>query len=197
MNPELKILQCEAMKIIHFMLPLFFAACNFNQMAEINESETAGFNGSFEDVQNGIPTNWYIYQPSNDKVNAEIVFDSINPPNGKQSLKFEIKNCSPIGGWHSPGIFTEVDCENGKTYQVSFWLKKQGCTHMIRMDCWKGGTEDINHPKKWITNTDTIPTWKKFDYEFTFNKDLNRFRFELNILTPGTLWIDDVRIVKK
>lgn len=197
MKPEFQIHQCDFIKIIHFILPLFFVACSFNQMAEINESETAGFNGSFEDVQNGVPTNWYIYSPSNDKENAEILFDTFNPPDGKQSLKFEIKNCSPVGGWYSPGIFTEVDCENGKTYQVSFWQKKQGCTHMIRMDCLKGGTKDINHPKKWITNNETIPTWKKFEYEFTFSENYDWFRFELNILSPGTLWIDDVRVELK
>jgi len=197
MKPELKILQCEAMKIIHFMLPLFFAACNFNQIARITESETAGLNGSFETAQNGLPVNWYIYKPGIDKPNAKLVIDSVNPCEGKQSLKFVVTECSSVGGWHSPGIFTEVDCENGKTYQVSFWLKNQGCMHMIKMDCWKGGTEDRNHPKKWITNNDNIPEWKKFEYEFTFNNDTDRFRFELNILTPGTLWIDDVRIEKK
>ena len=65
------------------------------------------------------------------------------------------------------------------------------------MDCWQGGTEDVNHPKNLISNNDTIPDWKKFEFEFTFNEDLDRFRFELNILTPGTLWIDDVQLVKK
>jgi len=187
----------RAEKLAFIILSFLLTGCNSNPFSLLIESKTAGFNGSFETTQNGLPVNWYIYKTTFDNGNAELVIDTINPYDGKQSLKFVITKCLSVGGWHSPGIFTEVDCENGSTYQVSFWIKNLGCKYTIKMDCWKGGTEDVNHPEKLITDNDTIPEWKKFEYEFTFDNDLNRFRFEMNILTPGVLWIDDVRIEKK
>ena len=60
-----------------------------------------------------------------------------------------------------PVFSRNMPAETGKTYQVSYWIKNQGCKYMIRMDCLKLGTEDINHPKKWIDNSDTIPELAK------------------------------------
>jgi hypothetical protein len=171
--------------------------CNLNSFSTIIEEQAAGFNGSFEIAKEGLPVNWYVYKPTIDTTQTKLVYDTIAPHQGNQSLKFSVSKCSSVGGWHSPGIFQETAVEPGKTYMVSFWIKNDGCKNIIRMDCFKSGTENPDHPKKWISCNNSIPDWQKFEYEFTFNNDLNQFRFELNILSPGTFWIDDILIVKK
>ena len=183
--------------IVLQILVFLLAGCNINPYSSVNEDKSAGFNGSFEIVKEGLPVNWNIYKPTVDTAQAKFFFDTFQPPQGKQSLKIVVSKCSSEGGWHSPGIFQEMPAETGKTYLVSYWIKNQGCKYMIRMDCFIAGTEDVNHPKKWITYSDTIPDWQRFEYEFTFSNDLNQLRFELNILSPGTFWIDDIRIEKK
>ncbi len=37
-------------------------------------------------------------------------------------------------------------------------------------------------------------TWREFEYTYTVPETYGNIRFELNILQPGTLWIDGVRI---
>jgi hypothetical protein len=181
---------------ISFSLFLTFG-CKLNPYSKLSEDKNAGFNGSFEIAKNGLPTNWYVYNPTLDSSQTELAFDTVSPHEGKQSLLFIVSGCSSIGGWYSPGIFQEIAVDTGKTYLVSFWIKNQGCKYMIRMDCLKAGTEDTNHPKKWISYSDTIPDWQKSEYEFTMSNELNLFRFELNILSKGKIWIDDIRIEKK
>lgn len=181
---------------ISFSLFLTFG-CKLNPYSKVTKDKNAGFNGSFEITKNGLPTNWYVYNPTIDTTQTILIFDTVFTHDGKQSLLFIVSECSLIGGWHSPGIFQEIAVDTGKTYLVSFWIKNQGCKYMIRMDCLKAGVEDINHPKKWISYSDTIPDWQKSEYEFTMNNELNIFRFELNILSKGKIWIDDIRIEKK
>jgi hypothetical protein len=163
------------------------AGCNFNSFSSVNKDESAGFNGSFEIVKDGLPVNWYVYKPAIDTTQTKLVCDTIAPHHGKQSLKFNVSKCSPVGGWHSPGIFQETAVEPGKTYVVSFWIKNHGCKNMIRMDCFKAGTEDPDHPRRWISCNDSIPDWQKHEYEFVFSNEFNQFRFEMNILSPGIL----------
>ncbi len=41
------------------------------------------------------------------------------------------------------------------------------------------------------TGTDV---WRQFEYVYDFPATDDTIRFELGIMRPGTLWIDDVRI---
>lgn len=173
---------------------LLMAGCMSGGMSTVRTDSNAGFNGSFEVVKDGLPANWYIYTPNGSRADYQLLFDTVDPVEGNQSLQFSVKSCSPTGGWYSPGIFNEIDVQTGKTYLVTFWVKNLGCKYMIRMDCFKKGTEDVNNPKKWITYSDTISHWQQFENSFVFNNELNRFRFELNILSPGKLWIDAVKV---
>jgi formate/nitrite transporter FocA (FNT family) len=45
--------------ILVFML----VGCNFNSFSTVKEDESAGFNGSFEIANDGLPVNWYVYKP--------------------------------------------------------------------------------------------------------------------------------------
>jgi hypothetical protein len=191
-------IQCLVSKLAVILLFsaifLQISGCMLHDMSTIRTNDSAGFNGSFEFVTDSLPANWYVYTPKSSQTDYHLVFDTADPVERNQSLLFSVKSCSPAGGWHSPGIFNEIDVETGKTYLVTFWVKNTGCKYMIRMDCFKKGTEDANNPKKWITYSDTISHWQKFEDSFVFDNELNRFRFELNILSPGKLWLDDVKV---
>lgn len=188
----------EHLKLIALIPLLLYSGCNFFEGAsELVTDTSAGFNGSFEVTREGVPVNWYIYRPTIDSSQARIVFDTILPYDGKQSLKFIIDSCSSVGGWHSPGIFNEMDVDTGSVYRVSCWIKNQGCRYMLRMDGFVFGNPKAPKETKWISFDADIDEWKQFEYTFTFIEGRNRFRFELNILSPGILWIDDIRIEKQ
>ena len=38
--------------------------------------------------------------------------------------------------------------------------------------------------------------WKLVETTYTIPTQMNRLRFELNVLSPGSFWIDDVKIEK-
>ena len=44
--------------------------------------------------------------------------------------------------------------------------------------------------------SETIREWRKFEYRHTIPATMEKLRFELNLLKPGTFWLDDVRIDK-
>ena len=158
--------------------------------------KTAGFNGSFEITKSGWPANWSIYKPSIKSGDAELVLDTTDAKDGKQSLKFVIHKCpecSESGGWHCPGIFQEKPAISEKSYKVSFWLKNQGCKFRVRLISIieKRNRSD----EKTVLETDeTFDAWRRYEYMYTICKDGTSFRFELNILSPGTLWIDDIKV---
>ena len=37
-------------------------------------------------------------------------------------------------------------------------------------------------------------TWREFVYTYTVPAHYSNIRFELNVMAPGTVWVDDVRI---
>jgi len=59
---------------------------------------------------------WLI--PSGD---FDIIIDTKEFKEGKQSLKFLIRECGSVGGWHSPGFMQQFNAIGGETYKVSFW----------------------------------------------------------------------------
>ena len=158
--------------------------------------KTAGFNGSFEITKSGLPANWAIYPPSIKSEDAELVLDTTDAKDGKQSLKFVIHKCpecSESGGWHCPGIFQEKPAISEKSYKVSFWLKNQGCKFKVRLESIIA-IRDYADSKTVLDTNETFDDWRRYEYMHTICKDGTSFRFELNILSPGTLWIDDIRV---
>jgi hypothetical protein len=148
-------------------------------------------NSGFEIVKKGLPVNWYFYTP--DKVpesDFNIVVDTVNYKEGKQSLKFVVRKCTGIGGWKSPGFFEDFSAKTGETYKVSFWMMNQGCHFQVRI----GSSEYMvgSHEETIIASKDNIDEWKYFEYNFTVHYD--RIRFEVNILSPGSIWFDDISI---
>ena len=167
------------------------------QMSEMETDKEAGLNGGFEVTKNGLPVNWLMYTPNTvPNSDFKITFDKNNFKEGKQSLMFDVKNCSSTGGKLSPG-FTNEFKESGQfegegNYELSFWIKNDGSKYRIN----SGGVSPMKgNMKKLIESDQSLKEWKYLKYEINVPK--NRYlRMELNILQPGIFWIDDIQIVK-
>lgn len=150
-------------------------------------------NGSFEIVKGGLPVNWHYYAmetvPNGD---FEIISDSTFFPKGRRSLKFQVRSCEAIGGWHSPGFFEEFKVRPGETYNISFWVINKGCDFKVIVGT---GMEGNPGPYMILVRTqEEYSEWKYFEYTFAIPPVNDNIRFEVNILSPGMIWFDDVRI---
>ena len=96
---------------------LLSTACT--KMSESITDDSVGLNGSFEYVKSGLPVNWLIYSsktiPSG---NYELIIDTTEYKDGKQSLHFMVNECSSTGGWHSPGFCNEFDAAKGDGWPI-------------------------------------------------------------------------------
>ena len=176
-------------------LILMFSGCI--QMSEKETDSSAGLNGGFEISKNDLPVNWLMYSPNTvPDADFKIELDKNTFKEGRQSLKFDVKKCSSTGGWGSPG-FTNEFSDSGQfegegIYKLSFWIKNDGSTY--RIDA--GGVAPMEGDMKILIEGDQqIEDWKYLEYEISVPKDWH-LRMQLNILQPGTFWIDDVQIVK-
>ncbi len=169
-----------------------FSGCT--RMSETIRDQSAGMNGGFEIVASGLPVNWLLYTPGTIPTgDYDLIIDTNDFKEGRQSLQFFVRNCSANGGWHSPGFSQQYDAIPGKKYKISFWVKNSGCEFIARIGCvsaFEGEYETV------IRTDVKIMEWEKYEYQYTMPEDkkFDNIRFELNILQPGTFWIDDIRI---
>ena len=176
------------------MLPLMaiiqWVGCT--EMSESVRDGSAGRNGSFEFTQSGLPVNWILYTPKTIPTgDYELIIDTTEFKDGKQSLKFLVHECSPTGGWGSPGFCQEYKATPGETYKVSFWAKNESSEFRVKIggvSASKGQYDTV------VKSRESIPDWKLFEYDYKMPMEFGTIRFELNILKPGTFWIDDVKI---
>ena len=166
--------------------------CSCTRMSKQIRDKTAGMNGSFEIAKSGLPVNWLVYTPTTVPTgDFDIIIDTTEYKDGKQSLKFLVRECSPVGGWWSPGFCNEYQALPGEIYRISFWIKNHESEFLIRI----GGVSVSKGEYDTIVNSDeTINDWQLFEYYYTIPEKMKAIRFELNILQPGTFWIDDLKI---
>ena len=166
--------------------------CGCNKMSESVLDESAGMNGGFEITESGLPVNWLVYTPKTIPTgDYDLLIDTGEYRAGKQSLKFVVRECSPDGGWHSPGFSKEYDATPGTSYTVGFWVKNDGAEFLAKIG---GVTATQGRYETIVRSSETITTWKHYEHEYTMPPEFDRIRFELNILRPGTFWIDEVTI---
>lgn len=188
-----KILNSGARFTMLFFLIMFTSCVS---MSDWEMDKSAGINGGFEIFRKGIPVNWLVFTPATVKPTAtfSISADSVNPSEGKVSLRFDVQSCDSMGDRHSPGICNEFPVEEGKTYLVRYRLRNTGCRIKVRlgaikMDAGKQFTAyDSNRP---------IKEWELIEQEIKVEKGLNRIRFVFNALTPGTCWLDDFTLTER
>jgi hypothetical protein len=71
----------------------------FKKTSESVEDESAGMNGGFEVTRSSLPVNWLVYAPTTiPQGDYELIIDTVDPKEGKQSLKFLVQECLPTGG---------------------------------------------------------------------------------------------------
>jgi hypothetical protein len=166
--------------------------CACHTMSEFMSDGSAGKNGGFEIVKSGLPVNWRVYTPKTlPSGDYDLIIDATEHQAGKQSLKFVVRECSPEGGWHSPGFSGEYDATPGAKYRIGFWVKNDGAEFLARIG---GLTATESRYETIVRSRETIAAWKHYQYEYTIPQDFKRIRFELNIVQPGTFWIDEVTI---
>ena len=116
------------------LFTLLFTVALLTYCSNLSESfidKSAGLNGSFEMSQNGLPVNWDMYSPATlPDADFNIIVDKEVYKEGKQSLRFDVRDCSAEGDWKSPG-FTNEFIETGRfegeaNYKVSFWVINDG-----------------------------------------------------------------------
>ena len=178
--------------IYSLLLILIFILSGCIQMSEKETDTSAGLNGGFEVSKNGLPVNWLMYTPNTVPAGKfKIILDKENFIEGSQSLKFEVEECTSGGGWGSPGFTNQFDSEKGSTYILSFWVKNNGAEFRVIA----GGVSPMTGDMKILIQTsEQINDWQQYEYSVPIAEEFDQIRLEVNILKPGTFWIDDVRI---
>jgi len=154
-----------------FLIITFFLISGCQKLSTGIKGDDNKMNGSFEIVKQNLPVNWYFYSPETvPEGDFDIIIDTTEYKEGKQSLKFQIRECSSIGGVLSPGFFEEFNAVPNETYKISFWIMNKGCdfkigiiaglyegfekTKLKREGLYKSVDEII------LTSRDSIDGWK-------------------------------------
>jgi hypothetical protein len=170
------------------------AACDSFSACKVDKA--AGFNGSFEFVKSGYPANWSIYHHPLNAGDADMSFDTADKVDGRQSLKFVVRKTNGVGGWGSPGLFQTSDAQAGRAYRISFWLKTRGAVVRLRFISEGARTSQMLTPINESIQAEETGgrSWRQFVYDYTVPAEFPTIRVEMNVVAPGTVWIDNVRI---
>lgn len=172
---------------------LFASRCTA-QMSESELDPSFGINGGFEHSKNGLPVNWLTYTNKTVKdADFDLVFDKSVIKEGKQSLKYVVRKCSGKSGRFSPGIAQEIPVKTGEEYEISFWTKNEGTEYLfniISVDAFNSSSG----PK--LQSADNSSEWIRHTYQYKIPAKMKNLRIELNIMKPGTFWIDGLAVKK-
>jgi len=197
-------------QIVSLSRPPRAAVASAQKLADLpdgamSETVTTGYNGSFEVTKSGLPVSWSFYTPRTvPKGDFDIVMDKTDFKEGEQSLKFVVRKCEPTGGRLSPGFFNEFhtnlsppgpfDTLPGETYKISFWAKNAGSEFVFKA---RGVSAKEGDKGAIISSKETFNEWRRFECTHTIPlKPKMHLRLELNVVQPGTFWIDDIQIVR-
>jgi len=173
---------------------LSFISC-MREMSESSMDPIVDYNGSFEEIKESLPINWLVYTSKTAGAgDFSITADTSTYADGNQSLKFLVNNCSPLGGWRSPGIAQEIPVTAGDTYHLSFFLKNEGTAFSVKISSVTA-FEGVEGPS--FQSSESINEWKKYEYVYQIPANMKRLRFEVNVLSEGVFWIDKVEIEKQ
>lgn len=180
--------QSVAKQLFCAILIAGIAACQSKETV----NNASDFNGGFELFEDGLPLNWIVYDREKTRLNDFDVFkDSVNFAEGKASLKFVVRDCSGKPGRYSPGLTGEIKAKADSTYKVSFKVKNNGCKWVVNVS----GVSAFNAgDTKVVTDSLTVSDWQSYECLYTMPEKMENIRFELNVLSPGQLNLDDVRI---
>ncbi|MBO6516890.1 MAG: hypothetical protein JJ975_10105 [Bacteroidia bacterium] len=175
-----------------FLLVLLSTLVSCKQLSESTASNDAVLNGSFETIEAGYPVNWNIYSSKTvPEGRFEVLLDSTDPQDGNVCLKFEVDSCSDKGGRFSPGLFSEVETKTGHTYKVSYYIQNAGCKYRVKTGMITNKNSQI---KTFIRQPGRDHEWVRHEHLIKIEQGFDRLRFELNVLSPGSLRLDNISI---
>lgn len=175
---------------LSLLLLLLAAGCLEN--STIARNAALDSNGGFEYGSEGKPTNWNVYHKALRGGKAELLLDTEDFREGKQSLKFVVSTTSGRAGWESPGIFQEIKVASGCVYRVSFWLKNSQCRFRVNVN---PVMEDApRQPVAVLTDEGVGNEWTEYSILCSTRDGEQLIRFELNITGPGILWLDGIEV---
>jgi hypothetical protein len=182
-------------------MPVLLTACNPISLREVDEA--AGPNGGFEVVRpirgvdgapEGLPVNWYFYAKPLLEGRARLTLDRNDPAEGLQSLHLAVEETDSVAVRRTGGLFQVFPAIAGRNYRVSFRMKIAGARAivMVRSESVSAATEGRVAA---FDETDApADAWRAFQWVYTVPEGYDNLRFELNVVRPGSLWLDDVRI---
>ncbi|HOY32910.1 MAG TPA: hypothetical protein PKW80_13610 [Bacteroidales bacterium] len=182
-------------KRIVWIIVLFFSIVlsGCKPMSISVKGDDCKMDGSFEIIKNGLPVNWCYYAPETvPNSDFKILSDTTQHKDGIRSLKFQINSCESTGSWHSPGFFMEFKVLPGETYKVSLCVINKGCTLKIKAETGMKGNPGISEIVAEIQGT--FSEWKCYEHTVRIPAANDNMRIEVNILSPGTVWFDDIKI---
>ena len=132
-------------------------------------------------------------------------FDTVEVVDGKQSLKVVVHRVDD-NGLHAPWLFRTREAIPGATYAVSFWLKSMACVFQMEI-CNEGDDPPFGlyeaqkrdyaaHPpiRRVIGGGETdTRQCRQFRDVYKIPETDGSLGFELRVMRPCTMWIDDVR----
>lgn len=182
-------------KIITFLklctlLPLSICQA---QLSESVIDNSIGMNGGFEIVKNGLPVNWLVYTEKTAKQGQFKFSIDDDSKEGNNSVKFSAVKCSDKGGWYSPGISQEVKVVKGGKYRVTFWVKNMGAEMLVRINSVSAIKKDEGQS---LRTSEIKEDWYKYEFVYKVPDNMEKLRVEINLVKPGTVWIDDVKVEK-
>lgn len=84
--------------------------------------------------------------------------------------------------------------KSGETYRISFWAKNAGSEFVFKA---RGVSPSAGDKGTIIRSKETFNQWRRFECSYTIPPGPKmHLRLELNVVQPGTFWIDDLQIVK-
>lgn len=176
------------------IISLIFCFGCLKPMSETITDNNAGINGSFELVKNNLPVNWLVYTSKTiPNSNFDINFDSSTYKDGKQSLQFNVRKCDDAGGRFSPGISQEISVSEGEEYKISCWIKNTGSKFSFKIS----GVDAFNSiDGPLFESSNIINDWQNIEFNYKIPNKMKRLRLEISVLSPGTFWVDDIKIEK-
>lgn len=179
--------------VLAAVLAIVFVGCS--RMSKTFYDPAAGMNGSFEVTQSGLPVNWLLFTPETvENSDFDLTIDTTQFKDGKQSLKFLVRKCEDHGEWNSPGFCKEYEAVPGESYKISFWVKNSESEFFAKI----GGVSAFDGEYETIVKSSkNIDDWRYYEYNYQMpqGEKFKRLRFVLNVLSAGSFWIDDIRIV--
>ncbi len=184
---------CKNISLLLLSFGLCAVGCQ-QPMSETVKGEAHDYNGGFEQVKENKPVNWLLYtQTTTGNGDFDITVDTTDHVEGRRSLRIAVRQCGDKGGRLSPGIAQEIAATPGASYEVSYQLKNTGARyriHITGVDAWNSDTGVT------ITNADTLQQWTSYKHSYTLPRHMKRLRIEVNVLSAGVLYIDDI-VVKE